>query len=174
MNNDGSFEWHADVIDAQELARKEYEALQAEKLARINARLAIWSIFLTLVGAFGFAGVQSSDINVLVALYPVLVSCLARHAGHNEAVLTQVKHYLFRIERLRGYVGYEHFNRRERSFAHGSHLKALRDAFVLTEVLAVGLLIWRLIDHSWYWAIAVVLVIELLAMVMTVLWLRDR
>src|SRR5690348_8608964 len=114
-----------------ELAIKEYEVLQAEKKDRMTqTRLVIWSLFFASLTGFVVAGLQSSLVAYAIAFYPLIAACLARLAGHNEAIINRLKSYLLDFEDWHA-VGYEHFNLecKERS---GSQTKALRDALTAT------------------------------------------
>src|SRR5690348_4888262 len=78
-----------------ELIIREYEALQAEKNARMTqTRLVIWSLFFAALSGFVVAGLQSSLVAYAIAFYPLIASCLARLAGHNEAIINRLKGYL--------------------------------------------------------------------------------
>ncbi len=102
------------MMDAKELATLEYEALQAEKRDKINARLQVWSLFIGLVGAFGLASIQAGVTGFVVALYPFLAYCIAGYTSHSESVLDQVKKYLQHFETTNQYDGYECFNQMHR------------------------------------------------------------
>src|SRR5690242_3776557 len=108
-----------------ELIIKEYEALQAEKKDRITqTRLVIWSLFFASLTGFVVAGLQSSLVAYAIAFYPLIAACLARLAGHNEAIINRLKTYLLNFEDWHA-VGYEHYalSCKDRS---GSQNKALR------------------------------------------------
>lgn len=156
------------------LAQLDYEAAQAEKRDKLNARLQIWSLFVALVGGFGLASLQSGSVSYVVALFPLLAACIARYAGHSETVLDRVKAYLLQVEQQSHYSGYESFNRSCKRRSSGGHKKALRDALVLTEVLATGVVVVRLAaDHLPVLA-GVALAVELLAIAATVHFLWER
>jgi hypothetical protein len=157
----------------EEMVKLEYGALRAEELARENARLQVWTVFLSLAGAFGVVSVQGGLVAYVVVLFPLLVLCLARHARHSEDVLRQVRSYLYRLEKQYGYGGYEHFSRSVVRSSHGGHIMALRDAFVLTQLLAVGVVSVRLaLDHVVLVVIVLALVVQGVVVVLTWCWLR--
>lgn len=156
----------------EELAKLEYEALRYEERDRMNARLQFWVIFLLLASAFSSFSVQSSNVAYAVALFPPLVMCLARYVNHSEGVLRQIRKYLYKTEKDTGYEGYEHFSRCQSRTGHGGYLDALRDALLMTQLLAVGVVVFRLmLDHM---ALVIVPIagIEIGAMVLTWIWLR--
>jgi hypothetical protein len=160
------------VLSPERLAELEYEACQSEKRDRMNARLQVWSILIGLVGAFGVASFQAGAVGYVVALYPLLAACVARHSGHSEGVLEQIKAYLHLQEEDAGYSGYEHFNKSFRRRGVGSHMMALRDAIVLTDLLAVGVVVVRLVADQQVALVVGVLAVEVAAMVLTLRWLR--
>ncbi len=112
------------MMDQQRVSELEYEARQAEKRDKLNARLQLWSLFFGLVSGAGLVSVQTGTLSSLVALYPFLAMCLARYAAHSERVLDQV-------------------NKQQSRRRAGSHLKAFRDAVLLSQVVATGLLVLR-------------------------------
>jgi hypothetical protein len=158
------------MMTPERLAELEYEALQQEKRDKLNARLQVWSLLVGLVGASGVvAGVQSGAVAYAVALYPLLAACVARYAGHSESVLNQVKAYLLELEKKAGYSGYEQYNKTSGRRGVGGHMRALRDAILITDVLAVAVVAWRLAVASGYiWAGVVVLA------AVPVLWITCR
>jgi len=132
------------MMDQQRLSELEYEALQAEKRDKLNARLQLWSLFFGLVSGAGLVSVQTGAISSLIALYPFLAMCLAKYAAHSERVLDQVKARLLAVEQTCSIVGYEQVNKQQsRRRRAGSHLKAFRDAVLLSQVVATGLLVLR-------------------------------
>jgi hypothetical protein len=156
-----------------EMVKLEYGALRAEELARENARLQVWTVFLSLVGAFGLVSVQGGLVAYVTALFPLLVLCLARHVRHSEDVLHQVRSYLYQLEKQYGYRGYEHFSRSVVRSSHGGHITALRDAFVLTQLLAVGVVVMRLVfDHVGLVVVVLAVVIQGVVLVLTWRWLK--
>src|SRR5437764_358732 len=98
-------------LSIEDLAEQEYGALRAEERDRMNARLQIWGIFLSLVGAFGFISTQSGTVAYVATLFPFLACCLARHVRHSEDALRLIRKYLYQMEKAIGYEGYEHFTR---------------------------------------------------------------
>lgn len=155
-----------------EIGQLEYEALRTEERDRMNARLQIWTIFLSLASAFGLASTQSSTITYVAVLFPLLAACLARHVRHSEDALRQVRTYLYQIEKQASYQGYEHFTRCQTRTTHGGYLDALRDALLIAQGLAVAVVVVRLVaDHAFLW-VAPVISLEIVAMVMTWRWLK--
>jgi hypothetical protein len=160
----------------ENIAELDYEAAQAEKRDKLNSRLQIWSLFVALVGGFGLASLQTGSVSYVVALFPFLAACIARYAGHSELVLDQVKRYLYRVEEASNYSGYEHFNvvSKPTRPGVGNHMRALRDALVLTEILAVVVVVARLVaDHLPVLAV-VIAIVEVLAIGATLHFLRKR
>jgi len=84
-------------LEIDDLAMLEYEALRTEERDRINARLQIWAIFVSLSSIFGVVSLQSGMIAYVVALFPLLCLCLAFHVGHSEEVLRQIRKYLHSV-----------------------------------------------------------------------------
>jgi elongation factor P--beta-lysine ligase len=136
--------------------------------------LQVWQLFVALVGGFGLASLQSGSISYVVCLYPLLAACVARYAAHSEMVLDRLKAYLLSVEKTNGYCGYETFNRaRSKRHTSGSHKAALRDALLLTQMLATIVMVVRLaLDHLLMVAGGVA-VIEVLAMVATLHFLSE-
>ncbi len=160
------------MMKPEQLAELEYEALQQEKRDKLNARLQVWSLLVGLVGASGVAGVQSGSVAYVVVLYPLLAACVARYAAHSESVLSQVKTYLLQVEQNAGYSGYEHFNKSSGRRGVGNHMRALRDAIVLTDALAVVVVAWRLAADNWYMLAGLVVLAAVVVVVITCLWLN--
>lgn len=158
----------------EELALKEYEALQAEKRDRMQTRLQVWSVFIGLVGAFGLASLQTGLTGYVLVLYPLLGACVARYSGHNETVIEKLKSYLHIFEQTHGYRGYEQYNREVRHARSGNQVKALRDALILTEMLATIVIVIRLLNDHLILLTVGVIVMELVAIVGTWQWLRER
>lgn len=161
-------------MDAEKLIELEYESLQAEKRDRMNARLQVWSLFFAMVGAFGLVSVQSNEIGFLVALYPLLASCLARYTSHSEEVLGQVKARLLALEKESHFQGYEHVNQ-QNMFKRkvGGHIKAFRDALLMTDMLAVVAAGHLLIQINWL-VVALVLPLEMFSIWVTLTALSKR
>lgn len=155
----------------EKLAELEYEALQHEKRDKLNARLQVWSLLVGLVGGSGVASVQGGTLAYVVLLYPLLTACVARYVGHSESVLNQVKVYLIEVEKRAGYAGYEHFNKISGRRTVGSHMKALRDVILLTDSLAVAVVVWRLVADNWYILAGLVVLVALAVVVLTCRWL---
>lgn len=161
------------MIDPSRLAELEFEALQQEKRDKLNSRLQVWSLLVGLVGASGVASVQSGSIAYVVLLYPLLAACVARYAGHSECVLNQVKAYLLQLEQKAGYSGYEQFNKLSKRKTVGDHMRALRDAVLITDVLAVLAVVVRMFSDGLY-MLAVLVVLAALAVIMvTCKWLNS-
>lgn len=157
------------------LAQLEYEALRAEERDRMNGRTQVWTLYLTVVGAFGFVTVQGGMGTSIVVLCPLVLACLARYSRHSEDVLKQVRKYLYQLEEKSQYCGYEHFALVQMRKTHGGYRDALRDAFLLTDVLALASVLFRLsVDHV-FLALPVVFLVDAFAIVLTWLWLsRSR
>jgi hypothetical protein len=146
----------------------EYEAMRAEERDRMNARTAVWTLFLTIVGAFGFAVGISSASPYLGGAVPPLLLFLARHTRHSEDVLRQIRAYLYQLEKANNYAGYEHYTRGITRSTHGSHKTALRDAFLLTDILAVVSTLSRLTaEHAPLLGVISVLLTGIVAMMLT-------
>ena|SRR5436305_10217124 len=158
----------------EELANKNYDAVLAEKRDKLNSRLQIWSLLLALISGFGVASVQEGNTSLVVALYPLLAACLAHFAAHSEAILDQIKAYLLQLEQEAGINGYETHNKQNKlkSSSSGGHKKALLQALTLTQTLATSMVVWRLHSQGNDIAAAIVLCIEILAIITTVqaLW----
>lgn len=161
------------MIAPERLAELEFEALQQEKRDKLNNRLQVWSLLVGLVGASGVASVQSGAVAYVVLLYPLVAACVARYAGHSESVLNQVKAYIFELETRAGYSGYEQFNKSCKRKTVGSHMTALRDAILLTDVLAVVAVVIRMFSDGLYVLAAFVLLAALVVLVQTCRWLNS-
>lgn len=158
-------------MEIDDLAMLEYEALRTEERDRINARLQVWAIFVSLSSIFGVVSLQSGIIGYVVALFPLLCLCLAFHVRHSEEVLRLIRKYLYSVEKRYTYEGYEHFVREQTRAAHGSYLTALRFAFIATQCLAIAVLIVRLwLDHVPLVAVAIVVIMILNGYVLYMTW----
>jgi hypothetical protein len=161
------------VVVVEELAKLEYEALRVEERDRMNGRLTLWGIFLSLIVGFSVASVQSSEVVYTLAVFPGLVGCLALHSRHSEEVLRTIRKYLYQLEKRYGYSGYEHYTRMMPRSTYGGHMDALRYAFVLSQGLAMGMVLFRLVtDHVMVVVILLLLVLEGVVVVLTWRWLR--
>jgi hypothetical protein len=158
-------------MEIDDLAMLEYEALRTEERDRINARLQIWAIFVSLSSIFGVVSLQSGMIGYVVALFPLLCLCLAFHVRHSEEVLRQIRKYLYSVEKHYKYEGYEHFVREQPRAAHGSYLAALRYAFIATQCLAIAVLVVRLwLDRIPFVEVAIVVAILINSCLMYITW----
>jgi hypothetical protein len=158
-------------MEINDLAMLEYEALRTEERDRINARLQIWAIFVSLSSIFGVVSLQNGIIAYVVALFPLLCLCLAFHVRHSEEVLRQIRKYLYSVEERYRHKGYEHFVREQVRAAHGSYLTALRYAFIATQCLAIVVLVVRLwLDHISFVAVAIVVVVLINGYVLYMTW----
>jgi len=160
------------ILPPEKLAELEFEALQQEKRDKLNSRLQVWSLLVGLVGAFGVASVQSGSVAYVVALYPLLAACVARYAGHSESVLDQVKSYLIAIEQQAEYCGYEQYNKSSGRKGVGGHMVALRDAILLTDVLASIVVVLRLLSDGQPWLAILSIGLFAVTMILTCRWLR--
>src|ERR1700737_8388 len=161
------------MITPEKLAELEFEALQQEKRDKLNARFQVWSLLVGLVSASGVASVQSGAIAYVVLLYPLLAACVARFAAHSESVLNQVKAYLTEFEKRAGYSGYEHYNKSSGRKGVGAHMVALRDAILLTDGLAVVVVVYRMGADGWYVLAVLVVVAALVVLALTCRWLNS-
>jgi hypothetical protein len=161
------------VEHMEDLAKLEYEALRAEERDRMNARLQVWGIFLSLVGAFGFVSAQAGTVAYVAALFPFLASCLARHVRHSEDALCLIRKYLYHMEKATNYQGYEQFTRTVPRSTYGGYLDALRDALLITQLLALAVVVLRLAsDQMTLWIILPVVGLEIIALLLTWRWLK--
>jgi hypothetical protein len=163
------------LLPTEDLAKLEYEALRTEERDRMNGRLQIWGIFLSLVGAFGFISTQAGTVAYVATLFPFLACCLARHVRHSEDALRLIRKYLYQMEQATGYEGYEHFTRTAPRSTHGGYLDALRDALLITQLLALAVVVLRLLsDQITWWIIVPVIGLEMVALVFTWRWLKKE
>jgi hypothetical protein len=162
-------------MQTDDLAQLEYEALRTEERDRINARLQVWGIFVSLASIFGVVSLQSSMIAYVVALFPLLCLCLAFHVRHSEEVLRQIRKYLYSVEKRYTYEGYEHFVREQVRATHGSYLIGLRYAFMATQLLAICVLVARLLlDHASVMAMIIAILINGALLATTWYWLKKK
>lgn len=158
-------------MEIDDLAMLEYEALRTEERDRINARLQVWAIFVSLSSIFGVVSLQSGIIAYVVALFPLLCLGLAFHVRHSEEVLHQIRKYLYSVEKHYKYEGYEHFVREQPRAAHGSYLTALRYAFIATQCLAIAVFVVRLLlDHIPFVAVVIVVIMLMNGYVLYMTW----
>jgi hypothetical protein len=151
----------------------EYEALRAEERDRINARLQVWVILVSLASIFSVVSVQSGMIAYITALFPFLACCLALHVRHSEGALRQIRRYLYLKEKETGYQGYEHYNRSTPRTTHGGYLDALRYALMVTQLLALTVVAIHLVaDHALLLIILLIIGIEAIVMFFTWRWLK--
>lgn len=158
-----------------EFKKSEFSELQQEKRDRMNARLQIWTVFISLVSAFSLAGIQSGKTAYLVSLYPYLAACLARYAGHNESIIDQIKAYLLKIEQEQNFNGYEQYNKASKRRSSGGHKRSLRDAIALTQSLATIFVVHLLTRDSYSaWFIAGYVVLNIAVVFVTMRYLKEK
>lgn len=150
----------------------EYEALQAEKRDKMNARWQVWSLLVGLIGAFGLVSLQAGATGYVAVLYPVIAACLVRFSAHSESILDQIKAYLFDFEKQQGYQGYEHYNRAQCRRSAGSQTKALRDVIYCTDLLAVIVLVVHAYLDQLIWLAILIAVFEVGVIYQTSRWLK--
>jgi len=173
MDTEKELEAMRTCFTIDEMAIKEYEVLQAEKNSRMTqVRLVIWSLFFASLTGFVVAGLQSSLVAYAIAFYPLIAACLARLAGHNEAIINRLKAYLLDFEDWHA-AGYEHFclECKDRS---GSQNKALRDVLTATALLAAGVVVWRLMSDGLIIIAVAVLIVECVPVVLCWRWMADK
>lgn len=161
-------------MNRDEIESKELEALYREKCDKLNSRLSVWSLLITVFGAFSYAGVQTGIAGYVIVFYPLLAGCVARYAGSSERVLDRIKRRIYQIEEKSGYEGYEHNNAHISQNGSGTHIKALRDFVILTDVIALIAIATRLIiDHMVLLAVLAI-ALETVALVVTCIWMHDK
>jgi hypothetical protein len=129
-----------------DIAKIDREFLRNQELARINERLQVWVVFISLSSGFGYIAAQNSKLVYLGVLYLLLVAYLAMHVRHGQNVLREIRKYLYQQEQDAKYAGYEHFIRSNIRTFHGGYRHALRGAFVTMQVLASGVVIAHMIS----------------------------
>lgn len=151
---------------------------------RINERLTIWSLFLTMTTIFGYIGAQSNDQALIVGLFPLLVSCLAQHIDASEITLKEKRDELYHQEEAVGITasGQHYYQEKKTSapekhkkLASGGNKKALRKAFFTTSLLATYLFETHL-QHNHVNSILLIGIIgiELFFTLQTAYWLTYR
>jgi hypothetical protein len=161
------------MLTPERLTEMEYEACQAEKRDKMNSRLQVWQLLIGLIGAFGLASIQAGAVVYVVCLYPLLAACIARHVGHSEGILKQLKAYLLKVEYGCDYSGYETFNKASKRVGSGNHMRALRDAILLTDLLAAAVVEVRLLADGWLWLAVMMAMVVSVVMIVTCHWLRE-
>lgn len=162
-------------MEQEKFLELEYPALRAKELALMTAqRWQVWTLYLSLVTAFGIAtvSIQNEVALYLPSLLPPLIAFLARYARHGEDVLKQVRKYLRKLERDHKHAGYEEFCNTAYRSSHGGHIDAIRDAFLLTQVCATAFVVIHLVIGSMIAVSVIVACVELAAMTLTYRWLR--
>ena len=157
----------------ENIAELEFEALESEKRDRMNSRLQVWGLLISLSGGLALAGLQSGTTGYAVALFPLLAACLARFTGHSEGILDKIKKYLLKIENDNHYSGYESFNAANKAKSSGGHKKALRDAILCIDLLATIALGAHLFADHLIAFIAFALILETVAAIQTCRYLKD-
>jgi hypothetical protein len=161
------------AIDA--LATLEYEKLRDEERERMSSRLTVLGMFFTLVGGFGVASVQSSNVAYLLALFSPVLACLALYVRHSEDTLRSLRKYLHTLEQRYSYSGYEDWIRANPRSFKGGHVDALRYMFVLAQALASIVFIVRVAqDHVVWLAVVLAGIVELVFVVLTWSWLSKK
>ena len=161
-------------MKSEDIEAQELQALYDEKRDKLNARLPVWSLLLTLFGAVGYASVQAGLSGYLGILYPPLAATIARFTGHSERVLDRVKRRIHAIEEASGYHGYEHENAARTAKGSGGHVKALRDFILLTDALDTVITALRLIEAQMTLLAVLLIFGELVVMAATWRWLDDQ
>lgn len=169
-------------MKSEEIEALELEALYDEKRDKLNARLPIWSLLLTMFTAIGYASVQAGSVAYLAALYPLLAATIARFAGQSERILDRVKQRIYAIETASGYAGYEHDNKAHSTANNkdsGGHIKALRDFILLTDCITVVAVLARLLTMQIAVTVKVLAILvatigAILVMLVTWRWLKDQ
>jgi hypothetical protein len=163
-------------MTADEFAQMEYEGCRAEERDRMNARLQFWQLYFGLVSvfcvAFGVAGLQIGPY--LLSVLPVFLAFLARYIGHSEAVLKQIRKYLHELEKRAEYAGYEDYVRKMPRPTHGGYLAALRDAFLVTDVLVLAVVTVRLAVDGLPIVLLPLVAVELGVMALSCVWINGK
>jgi hypothetical protein len=165
------------TMTADELSQLEYADLRQEERDRMNARLQFWQLYFGLASvfsiAFGVAGLRVGPY--LLAVLPVFLAFLSRYIGHSEAVLKQIRKYLYGLEKRVGHEGYESYVRNMPRPSHGGYLSALRDAFLVTDVLVLAVAGVRVVLDGLTLVGLPVVVVELVAVVVvSCIWINGK
>jgi hypothetical protein len=152
----------------------EYASLREESLKRIESRQQIISITLTIAGAFLGIGWGSGG-PVALMIYPALAALLAAGWAQNEVRLRQLSAYIRdHLESAIPGLGWERYSHaRERETLFGGwpvDVLSVGGIFVLTQVLAIGLSLFRFTGASLVeW---VLLAVDIFA-ILLVLWMVE-
>lgn len=162
---------------SEEIERIDREHARMYERDRVNERVQIWALFLTLTTVFGFIGSQNGEEAIIVGAFPFLVSCLARFVHDHQLGTDMNREYLFQQEEdAQCSSGAEHFFRnfrkKLRGKAFGGNKKALKEAFVVTSLAATYLMMTQLQqNHDAQWIIWVVGCFECISIARIVYWL---
>jgi len=156
-------------LSAQDIARMDREFLRSQERDRMNERGQLWTIFISLSTGFGFIATQGGQVVYLTLLFPVLLAFLSMYIRNSEETLKQIRKFLYQQEQAASYRGYEHFVRTPENTraSHGGYKKALRGAFSVTGMLALGGVVLHMMSHVVLPLILAVVVVEVVVLVFT-------
>lgn len=166
----------------QHLIIEQYHALREEVIHRVNARQAMWSTLLVLAGTLLTVGVQPAISAWTAVLYPLISLCLALNWGHNDLRIGQLVWYLqYQVERPLQLEGWESYRARMKrhkghilSSGSGLHTYGAVGVFALTQLLATGIGVARLVEGGQLLLAIIAGLCDLAALITTAWVLRKR
>lgn len=164
-------------LSLDEIARIDRENAHSYERDRITERIPIWGLFYSLSTVYGLIGVQNINAQgqYLLAMYPLLVSCLAQHVYDTQISLQNGHGFLeMQEEQTKCTSGAQAFFKSLARKARGGNKKAMRRGFFSTSLLATTSLITHMQqDHINTFIILIVAAAELYSLGLIVFYLTN-
>lgn len=155
----------------------EYATCREEILRRLDSRQQMISITLTIAGAFLGIGWGSSAVALMI--YPPLALLLAAGWAQNEVRLRQLRTYIHDyLEPAIPGLGWERYSRQRdlesRIGAWNLDILAIGGIFLLTQVMALALSLFRITGSGIEWVLMVADSLSILLMLWLIQMVRQR
>ncbi len=152
----------------------EFMTLREEVLRRIDARQQTLSVTLTLAGAF--LGLGWGAGSSVLLMYPLIALFLAVSWAQNEVFIKQINAYIRdHLENGAGYQTYSQGNRSEiRVWGWPIEIIAIGAVFILTQVMAIGLGIYRFENNIIQWILLILDIAAVVALGSVVEYIRRK
>jgi hypothetical protein len=155
-------------------AEAEYTTLREEVLRRIDARQQTLSVTMGLAGAF--VGLGWGAGSTVLLMYPLIALFLAISWAQNEVFIKQINAYI--RDNLENGAGYQNYSRESKTeiriWGWPIEVIAIGGVFLLTQVMAIGLGMYRFENASIQWILLILDIAAVVGMGAVVNYIRQK
>jgi hypothetical protein len=152
----------------------EYASLRDEVLRRIDARQQTLSVSMTLAGAF--VGLGWGAGSTVLLMYPLIALFLGISWAQNEVFIKQINAYI--RDNLENGGGYQTYSREAKSeiriWGWPIEVIAIGGVFLLTQIMAIGLGMYRFENNSIQWILLILDIAAVVGMGVVVNYIRAK